>query len=217
MITVHLDTLRTETRSLTVRGKTTDREVNTVEISIGDDRRRVRCGTGSECMRIYGLAVRFRTGTKVWPASAIYWNQTGHVNNLRPNIDKFNGQFCRLVGYFEDYQTTRRPSGRLWRLTMSTTHTPGPWHCSALPHIPMLSAYTYERDETGDDRPVALPVTDANAALIAAAPDLLKALQKFIDVMESCSYYPDTASERHALCQAAVKAKAAIFKATQEA
>jgi hypothetical protein len=58
---------------------------------------------------------------------------------------------------------------------------------------------------------------EANARLIAAAPDLLAALQKFITVMESCSYYPDTASERRALCQAAVKAKAAIFKATGEA
>jgi len=64
---------------------------------------------------------------------------------------------------------------------MTTTHTPAPWHCSALPHIPMLSAYTYERDETGDDRPVALPVTDANAALIASAPELLAVLKQVAD------------------------------------
>ena len=71
---------------------------------------------------------------------------------------------------------------------MSTTHTPAPWHCSALRHVPMLSAYTYDRD----DRPVALPVTDANAALIAAAPDLLAALQQ---CLRYGGLYPDLAED----------------------
>jgi len=91
-------------------------------------------------------------------------------------------------------------------------HTPGPW-CA-------MNNVVYS-----DDTAVCTitgyldmtPAQTANARLIAAGPDLLKSLQKFINVMESCSYYPDTASERHALCQAAVKAKAAIFKATGEA
>jgi hypothetical protein len=81
-------------------------------------------------------------------------------------------------------------------------HTPGPWKA--------VYVGSSDWDLNG-------PVTEQDWKLAAAAPDLLKSLQKFINVMESCSYYPDTASERHALCQAAVKAKAAIFKATGEA
>ena len=99
---------------------------------------------------------------------------------------------------------------------MTIKHTPGPWRTvggtevrSGI-HILCDTELTAPTNESGQRR------AKADAALIAAAPDLLKALQKFIDVMESCSYYPDTASDRHALCQSAVKAKAAIAKATGE-
>jgi hypothetical protein len=92
---VHIETLQT------VGGK------QTVEITIGSDRRRVPCyergapGQRWHDLTICGLAVRFRTGTKVWPGTAVYWFSSGNVNNLTPNIDK-RGHFS-LVGYAEDF------------------------------------------------------------------------------------------------------------------
>lgn len=54
-------------------------------------------------------------------------------------------------------------------------HTPGPWNCAALPNIPLLSIYIYVDAEDGKE-PKALPVTEGNARLIAAAPAMDLAL-----------------------------------------
>ncbi len=104
MITVHLDTIQATPATYTDRkGRLVTFDRQTIEITIRGDRRRVNCHAGETGISIYGLAVRFRTGAKVWPGSAIYWRESGRVNNIRPNIDKFNGQFCSLVGFFEDH------------------------------------------------------------------------------------------------------------------
>lgn len=110
MITVHLDTLQSTPDSYTYKGVTRQLDRQTVEITIRGDRRRVNCHADKTSISIFGLAVRFQTGTKIWPGSAIYWREKGHVNNLRPNIDKFNGQFCRLVGFFEDHVASKHRS-----------------------------------------------------------------------------------------------------------
>ena len=73
---------------------------------------------------------------------------------------------------------------------MSTQHTPGPWHLrlsnNATPHIEHGDCF---RDEVGelDNRICVMPseITQsfnsfANARLIAAAPDLLEALEHVI-------------------------------------
>lgn len=107
---VHIETLKVSERASYTSGKgknakTIEFDRHTVEVTIGQDRRAVPCSAiCNNAVTIYGLAVRFRTGAKVWPASAVYWLQGGHVNNLRPNIDKFNGQFCTLVGYMADFE-----------------------------------------------------------------------------------------------------------------
>jgi len=106
---------------------------------------------------------------------------------------------------------------------MTAKHTPGPWVVDdSNPNlVARLVDGVYEyvcavEPSSFSTREYSKEQEESDARLIAAGPDLLKSLQKFINVMESCSYYPDTASDRHALCQAAVKAKAAIFKATGE-
>ena len=110
MITVHLDTLQSKLETYDSRSGPVTFERQTIEISIGNDRRRVNCHQSRDCIDLYGLAVRFRTGAKVWPASAVYWLKSGNVNNLRPMIDKFNGQFCQLLGYFEDHEQSKHRS-----------------------------------------------------------------------------------------------------------
>ena len=97
-ITVHIDTLKTVGQR-TVGSYTFDEK--TIEVSIGTDRRAVRCSADAKSITIFGLAVRFSQGSKVWPGSAIYWRETGVVNNLRPNIDK-RGYFL-LAGFAEDF------------------------------------------------------------------------------------------------------------------
>lgn len=111
MFTIHFDTLQTETVTYTNRkGEAHSYERHTVEITLRGNRRRVNCSQDDNRTTIHGLAVRFRTGTKVWPGSAIHWAKTGVINNLRPNIDKFNGQFCSLVGFFEDHANSKHRS-----------------------------------------------------------------------------------------------------------
>jgi hypothetical protein len=118
MITPHLDTLQQGPDDVYTdkKGKTYAWKTYSIEITIKGDRRRVACSVSNypdgslDSISLFGLAVRFRTGTKVWPGSAVYWGKTSSVNNLRPNIDKFNGQFCQLVGYFEDHEASKHRS-----------------------------------------------------------------------------------------------------------
>jgi hypothetical protein len=110
MITVHADTVESQVETYTSKKKLVSFEIKTVEVSIGNDRRRVRCWPSEKCITVYGLAVRFRTGNKVWPGNATYWAESGSVSNLMPNIDKFTGQFCQLVGFFEDHETSQHRS-----------------------------------------------------------------------------------------------------------
>ena len=108
MIIIHFDTLQSETRTYSTRkGGTQTYEAHTVEVSIGNKRRRVNCSQYDGRTTIYGLAVRFRTGTKVWPGSATHWDKTGQVSGLRPNIDKFSGQWCHLVGFIADFEASK--------------------------------------------------------------------------------------------------------------
>ena len=85
----------------------------TVEVTIKGDRREVRAfkstdGMSRESIRIYGLAVRFKTGAKVWPGHATYWFDGNHVNMLRPDIDKWGT--VMLVGFFEDFTESKHRS-----------------------------------------------------------------------------------------------------------
>lgn len=66
---------------------------------------------------------------------------------------------------------------------MSTQHTPGPWHiCRDNPVMVRDSDDTLIADcdnfQYTDDGEIQLPDCEANARLIAAAPDLLGALEK---------------------------------------
>lgn len=95
--------------NLTVHAETYDATAGTVEVTINADRRAVRAhglsdGTGTmQRLHLSGLAVRFRTGAKVWPGSACFWFKGAHVNSLTANIDKRGSNGCHLVGYFSDF------------------------------------------------------------------------------------------------------------------
>jgi hypothetical protein len=115
MITVHTDTVETKKETFATRKGPIVLDRTTVEITIKGDRRRVRCHRtehvdGFVTITIFDLAVRFPTGAKVWPASAVYWSKTGVVNNLRPNIDKWTGQNCSLLGYIADHLDSKHLS-----------------------------------------------------------------------------------------------------------
>ena len=88
------------------------------------------------------------------------------------------------------------------------THTPGPWNCTALPRLRLLSTFILD----ADDEPRALPVTPANAALIAAAPELLAALQRIVN-----SHGARAALLREGYADAVDEARAAIARATGQA
>lgn len=97
---VHFDTFK-PTETYVANGKEYQR--HTVEVSIGNDRRTVKCsGIYNGWVEVYGLAVRFQTGAKVWPGSVTYWVESGKANAPRPNIDKRG--HVSLVGFYEDYK-----------------------------------------------------------------------------------------------------------------
>jgi phage tail protein X len=88
-------------------------------------------------------------------------------------------------------------------MTMQTTHTPGPWtyQASAGDHDWLV----YSENSDARDIAIVRRFHEANAALIAAAPDLLAALQAIMG---------DPDAVDHILHLDAVAADAAIAKAT---
>ena len=91
-------------------------------------------------------------------------------------------------------------------------HTPGQW--KTWPSIHNGQTYIVKGDYTSKDNGcIAHADTEANARLIAAAPDLLEALQVFLNWSDSVYYGEDTSRE---LVKAKDKARAAIAKATGE-
>jgi hypothetical protein len=93
---------------------------------------------------------------------------------------------------------------------MSTQHTPGPWHIGMKPG-PMI--YGSDSSQVADLRGDLLDrgEAQANAALIAAAPDLLAALQWLLQHdPDGDGGAPDYKELRH-ICDTA---RAAIAKAT---
>ena len=97
---VHIDTHKV-TGKIKVAGKEFDSY--SVEITINNDRREVVCSCiADDNMVIHGLAVRFKTGAKVWPGHATYWVSSDKVNGLAANIGKMGS--VRLVGFFSDFQ-----------------------------------------------------------------------------------------------------------------
>lgn len=86
---------------------------HTVEVTIKGDRRTVRAHrytnpVAGDTITVYDMAVKFKTGAKVWPGHADFRTATGQVSNLRPNIDKFGTVI--LVGFFEDFQESKARS-----------------------------------------------------------------------------------------------------------
>ena len=90
---------------------------------------------------------------------------------------------------------------------MQTKHTPGPWHIGVRTYHAGRDVYGPKGEPVAvaDDAITATPEAEANARLIAAAPELLAALQAIMD---------DPDAVDHILHLDAVAADAAIAKAT---
>lgn len=100
---------------------------------------------------------------------------------------------------------------------MTTQHTPGPWQCDDC-----LSANGFttinRADDTPhgntDEQPVATVYADADACLIAAAPDLLAALRDIVDLQgKTANGLPLSENEVRDWAVANHTARAAIAKA----
>lgn len=103
---------------------------------------------------------------------------------------------------------------------MSAKHTPGPWGLVGITGMPSGMGYYYVVASDGAvvcdlrDRPV------GDARIIAAAPDLLAALERTVGELDVAAGYVRSAgaSEHAKACSMAIqKARAAIAKAKGEA
>lgn len=85
-------------------------------------------------------------------------------------------------------------------------HTPGPWFTEALSTIGHCAIIDADGFTIANPSPMGM----ANARLIAAAPDMLEALQELVQ------YVRDEFACSHPLCEAADRASAAIAAATKD-
>lgn len=72
---------------------------------------------------------------------------------------------------------------------MNTKHTPGPWRIGDDKALVVAGPRGLHIARVAT---VGMPNSDANARLIAHAPDLLAALRMLIDEMEGCFDYTDS-------------------------
>lgn len=68
---------------------------------------------------------------------------------------------------------------------MSGKHTPGPWRTHVVDSTMVIGSDGSEIAQTLGDYESLYATMEADANLIAAAPDLLEALEAFIDVVEN--------------------------------
>ena len=74
-----------------------------VDVTIRGERRTVAAsGPLGKSFYVFGLAVRFKTGTKIWPGRALCWIESHNVSDLRPCIEKRGG--VALAGFLADYK-----------------------------------------------------------------------------------------------------------------
>ena len=87
---------------------------------------------------------------------------------------------------------------------MTTKHTPGPWHVTGY-HVEARAGAIATVCDAGDDDTEG----DANARLIAAAPELLAALQGLVATLEGMAVHPSHyAAARAAIATATVEGQA---------
>ena len=94
---------------------------------------------------------------------------------------------------------------------MESKHTPGPW-CISRDGTPDYAPQYTVYDEEPGDRVATAFVSEANAALIAAAPELLEALEEAHNALEL--FASDESQSGQIAVFAVMKARAAIAKAS---
>lgn len=86
-----------------VNPKTDPGTADTATVEVNGVTRDVAAFISGDYVTIYGLSVRYRTGSKVWPGSAMYWPATGHINNVRgPQDHRSTFRPVSVVGFWED-------------------------------------------------------------------------------------------------------------------
>ena len=84
-------------------------------------------------------------------------------------------------------------------MTTKMTHTPGPWECPGTDGDEWAICH---RDRTRKRRTIAHVYYEANARLIAAAPDLLAALRRYVQYEDEKHPFSVRQAARTALAKA---------------
>jgi hypothetical protein len=92
---------------LRINEKTEPGTAMTATVEIGGVVRDLPATNGGEGkyahVTIHGLAIRYQTGKKLWPGTAIYWRESGHVNNVfGPQDHRQRHHSLQIVGFWED-------------------------------------------------------------------------------------------------------------------
>jgi hypothetical protein len=78
-------------------------------VQIGAVVREVPASDWGDHITVHGLAVKYRTGTKIWSGHAEYWKASGEFGHISGGLDnrQRNG-IASLVGFYEDVTGTSR-------------------------------------------------------------------------------------------------------------
>ena len=88
---------------------TTNEAAGTATVDIDGKRRDLKASFQGDHITVYGIAIRYPTGSKVWFGSFVYWPATGHINNIHtPMEHRARFAHVNVVGFYEDAKESIR-------------------------------------------------------------------------------------------------------------
>lgn len=86
---------------------------NTADVTIDGETRTLPARIDADAIRVTGIAVRFKTGSKVWNAGLTKWLASGNIS--RPHIVNMDFRFndnVTVIGFYSDYANQSQHNGQ---------------------------------------------------------------------------------------------------------
>lgn len=79
-------------------------DYKTAEVTIDGNTKTLQIYAYADCVRVFGVAVKYRTGEKVWNGEFIFWPTSGNVNNVSSGLDHRGSRHqLEIVGFYSDF------------------------------------------------------------------------------------------------------------------
>jgi hypothetical protein len=82
---------------------TTNEAAGTATVEIDGKRRDLKASFQGDHVMVYGIAIRYPTGSKIWFGSFTYWPASGHINGIMtPMQHRARFAHVNVVGFYGD-------------------------------------------------------------------------------------------------------------------